>query len=85
MFRAAYLPRSAGRIVSQASLPPHLQHFSRRSQAGRLPGPQHLTTSGPLSVLEAPHLAQSIFTLAPNLTKSQRCRCGWWTLPSDKW
>jgi hypothetical protein len=57
-------------MLIQASLPPHLEHLSRRSQALRLPGPQAFTTSVPLRVLAAPHFAQSIFTLAPNLTRS---------------
>ena len=57
-------------MVSQASFAPHLEYFSRASLALRLPGPQAVTIAGPLSVPDAPQLPHSIFTLAPNLTRS---------------
>ena len=57
-------------MVSPASFAPHREHFSRRTLALRLPAPQALTVSAPLSVRDAPQRPQSTFTEAPNRTRS---------------
>ncbi len=59
-----------GQIASQATFALHRPHFSRDTAALSGPAPHSVTIAPPSTVLADPQLPHSIFTLAPNRTRS---------------